>query len=100
MYTSYNCRQLNYDLNRAKKTEELAFVYHHNIVDALKAFINDNTIEADCEFIIKTWTTLAADRRKMSLETIMTKILLSLGYRKTMRLLEKLPKEKGTFSPE
>ena len=79
--------------------EEQAFVYQHNIKDALEVFVNDNTNEADCEILIKTWTKLAADRPKMSLETIMMRVLVSLGYRKTMELLENLPKEKGTFSP-
>ena len=95
----FACRLLNYDLNLAKKTEELAFVYQHNIEDALELFVSDNAKETDCEILIQTWTTLAADRRKMALETIMKRILITLGYRKTMKLLENLPKEKGTFSP-
>ena len=65
----------------------------------MELFVSDNAKETDCEILIQTWTTLAADRRKMALETIMKRILITLGYRKTMKLLENLPKEKGTFSP-
>ena len=55
--------------------------------------------DADCKNIIETWTKLGPQKQKMSLETIMTKVLMSLGYRQTMDLLKNLSKEKGIFSP-
>ena len=92
------CRLLNYDLTPTKKAQELAFVLEHNIEGALGVFFMDAK-EADCENIIETWTQLGPQKQKMSLETIMTKVLMSLGYGQTMDLLENLSKEKGTFSP-
>ena len=55
--------------------------------------------EADCKNIIETWTKLGPTKQKMSLETILTKVLMSLGYGQTMDLLKNLSKEIGTFSP-
>ena len=92
------CRLLNYDLTPTKKAQELAFVLEHNIEGALGVFFMDAK-EADCENIIETWTQLGPQKQKMSLETIMTKVLMSLGYGQTMDLLKNLSKEKGTFSP-
>merc|ERR1719203_1162840 len=74
---------LNYDLTPTKKAQELAFVVEHNIEGALGVFFID-AMEADCKNIIETWTKLGPQKQKMSLETIMTKVLMSLGYGQTM----------------
>ena len=91
-------RLLSEQHNQEEKEQELRFIMEYNIDDALECFLVDPNVTY-CQNIIETWTKLEANKRKMSIETIMTKVLACLGYQQTFTLLQKIPKERGTFSP-